>query len=269
MDGSVNGAGNDTDDATLRAQQAADSAAASSQHALVQGLAHDLRAPLRAIDSFASLLGKQLQQGAVDESSRDYLQRIRDAATRMAGLLDALQELTAAGRATLRDDDVDLSLLAEWIGAEMRDRAPGREARIDVAPGLAARGDEHYLKRMLARLMDNAWVFSASRPEVEIAVEGERVGDVLHLRVRDRGIGFDPRYAERLFEPFGRLHGVDEGAGAGLGLAVAQCIAHRHGGRIHAESQLGEGSVFHVELPVRPRAEPELARGLHAGGRDG
>ncbi len=254
MDGLVNGAGNDTGDATLRAQQAVDGAASAAPHVLVQGLAHDLRAPLRAIDSFASLLGKQLQQGVVDEVALDYLQRIRDAGMRMAGLLDALQELTAAGRATLRDEDVDLSLLADWIGAELCDRAPGREARIDVVPGLVARGDEHYLKRMLARLFDNAWAFSAPRPRVEITVEGERRGEVLHLRVRDRGIGFDPRYADRLFEPFGRLHGADEGAGAGLGLAVAQCIALRHGGRIHAESQPGAGSVFHVELPARPRA---------------
>lgn len=258
MDGSVNGAGNDTGDATFRAQHTADAAAAGTHQALVQGLAHDLRAPLRAIDSFASLLGKQLQQGVVDAAALDYLQRIRDAGTRMAGLLDALQELTTAGRVQLRDDDVDLSMLADWIGAELRDRNPGREASIDVAAGLAARGDEYYLKRMLARLLDNAWAFSAPRPRVEITVEGERAGDLLHLRVRDRGIGFDPRYADRLFEPFGRLHGVDDGAGSGLGLAVAQCIAQRHGGRIYAESQPGEGSVFHVELPVRPRPDPRF-----------
>lgn len=262
MDGPVKGAGDDPREA-LRAQQA-EHAAAGAQQALVQGFAHDLRAPLRTIDSFAALLGRQLHDGVVDDTSVAHLQRIRDASARMVGLLDALQELTAAGHAPLRDDAVDLSLLADWIGAELCDRAPGREARIDVAPGLFARGDEHYLKRMLARLMDNAWRFSATRPRVEITVEGDRRGDALHLRVRDNGIGFDPQYADRLFQPFGRLHGPDEGAGAGLGLAVAQCIALRHGGRIHAESRPGEGSVFHVELPVPPGTEGELQE--NAGG---
>ena len=230
-----------------------------AQQALAQGLAHDLRAPLRAIDSFAMLLGKQLQQGAVDETGLDYLQRIRDAAARMGALIDALQELTAAGRAELRDQDVDLSMLADWVGAELQDAAPGREAVIRVAPGLRARGDEHYLKRLLNRLMENAWTFSAPRERVEITVEGERTGDTLQLRVRDPGIGFDPQYADKLFDPFQRLHGADEGAGAGLGLAIAQCIAQRHGGRIRAESVPGEGSVFHVELAAGARtiAEPQ------------
>lgn len=244
----MTGTSHDHGDATARAQQA-----------LAQGLAHDLRAPLRAIDSFAVLLGKQLEQGAQGEGGQEYVQRIRDAAGRMGSILDALQEFTTISRVELRDQDVDLSMLADWVGAELQDAAPGREAQIDVAPGLAMRGDEHYLKRMLNRVMENAWAFSAPRGRVEIAVEGERVDDVLHLRVRDKGIGFNAAYANRLFEPFGRLHGADEGAGAGLGLAIAQCIVQRHGGRIHAESVVGEGSVFHLELPVQSRtmANPE------------
>lgn len=226
------------------------------QQALLQGLAHDLRAPLRAIDGFAA----RLQQGALDETGRDYLQRIRDATGRMAGLLDALQEYASAARATLRREEVDLSLLADWAGAELRDTAPGRDAHIEVTQGLVVQGDGHYLKRMLVQLLDNAWKFSAPRDRVEIRVEGERVDDVVYLRVRDRGIGFDTQYAHRLFEPFQRLHGPEEGGGAGLGLAIAQCIARRHGGDIRAESSPGLGSVFHVELPV---AQPEAEEQAH------
>ncbi len=223
------------------------------QQALAQGLTHDLRAPLRAIDGFAALLN---QHATLDGTGRDYLQRIRDATARMGHLLDALQEYTAAGRATFKREQVDLSLLADWIGAELQDAAPGRTARIEVDPGLSVQGDEHYLKRMLAHLLDNAWKFSAARERVDIRVEGERTGDVLALRVRDTGVGFDMQYATRLFEPFQRLHGPEQGAGAGLGLAIAQCVAHRHGGRIRAESAPGRGSVFHVELPLaQPQGE--------------
>ncbi len=251
----MNAASNsNADDASAPPDAGGSAVAARAQQALAQGLAHDLRAPLRAIDSFALLLGKQLQQGTVDEAGLDYLQRIRDAAARMGALIDALQEFTSAGNAELRDQEVDLSMLADWVSAELQDAAPGRQAAITIAPGLSLRGDEHYLKRMLNRLMENAWAFSAPRERVEIAVEGERTGDTLQLRVRDHGIGFDPKYADKLFEPFQRLHGPDEGSGAGLGLAIAQCIAQRHGGRIRAESVPGTGSVFHVELPTEPRS---------------
>lgn len=219
------------------------------QQALAQGISHDLRAPLRSIDSFAMLLGQHLQ-GALDDTGREHLHRIRDAAARMGALLDSLQQLSQAGRNPLRHASVDLSMLADWVGAELQDAEPGRAAQVVVAPSLSAWGDEQLLKGMLAQLLDNAWKFSRTRERVEIAVEGEVVGDRLQLRIRDRGIGFDARYADKLFEPFQRLHGTEEGAGAGVGLAIAQCIARRHGGRIRAESTLGAGSVFHVELPT-------------------
>jgi signal transduction histidine kinase len=235
-------------EARADAAEAALEAQLRQQHALSQGLAHDLRAPLRAIDSFAVLAGQHAS--GIDDAGRDYLQRIRDSAARMGAMLDSLQELSSAGRAPLRLEQVDLGMLAEWVGAELQDAHPGRAAQIQVRPGLSVQGDEHYLKRMLAQLMDNAWKFSAPRERVEIDVEGEQTGEIVHLRVRDRGIGFDMQYAGKLFEPFQRLHGVDEGAGAGLGLVIAQCIAQRHGGRIHAESVAGTGSVFHIELPA-------------------
>ena len=219
------------------------------QQALAQGISHDLRAPLRSIDSFAMLLGQHLQD-ALDDTGREHLHRIRDAAARMGALLDSLQRLSQAGRNPLRHANVDVGMLADWVGAELQDAEPGRAAQVVVAPSLPAWGDEQLLKDMLAQLLDNAWKFSRTRERVEITVEGEVVGDRLQLRIRDRGIGFDARAADKLFEPCQRLHGTEEGAGAGIGLAIAQCIAQRHGGRIRAESTQGVGSVFHVELPT-------------------
>ena len=109
-------------------------------------------------------------------------------------------------------------------------------------------GDERLLKVLLTQLLRNAWQFSASREVVEVDVEGARNGQGLHFVVRDRGIGFDMAYAGKLFEPFQRLHGSDQGAGDGIGLTIAQQIAARHRGRIHAEAVPDQGASFHVEL---------------------
>lgn len=219
------------------------------QQTLSYGLSHDLRASIRAIDGFARVL--QQQEDSLDDTGRDYLRRIREASVRMGALLDGLQELSLAGRAPLQRQTVDVSMLADWVGAELQDAHPGRDARVEVAQGLQVEGDERWLKTLLAKVMDNAWKFSADRKQVWITVEGEADGDRLRLRVRDHGLGFDMRYADKLFEPFQRLHGPEQGAGPGIGLAIAQCIAQRHGGRIRGESTVGEGSVFHLELPLR------------------
>lgn len=219
------------------------------QEAFAYGISHDLRAPLRAIDSFAALLDSKSRE-LLDDSGRDYLERIRGAATRMGGLIDSLLDLSRVHRAEMKSEPVDLSLLAEWAGAELRDADPARMAEIDVAPGLLVMGDERQLKLMLTQLLDNAWKFSDERDRVRIQVRGAIEHGRLHVTIRDHGAGFDLRYADKLFEPFQRLHGPEQGGGNGIGLAIAQRIVERHGGRIWAESEAGDGSTFHLELPA-------------------
>ncbi len=212
------------------------------------GVSHDLRGPLRAIDGFAAQLERH-SGAALDATARDYLQRIRDNAGRMSGLIDGLLELSRATSGELKPQDVDLSLLAEWVGAELQDAEPGRAARIDVQQGLRARGDERLLKALFAQLLGNAWKFSVPEAPVAIEMRGAPHPEGLHLSIRDLGRGFDMAYADKLFEPFQRLHGSAEGGGSGLGLAIAQRIVHRHRGRIWAESAPGAGSTFHLILP--------------------
>lgn len=236
-------------EASIAERTAALDRLARQEELFAYGVSHDLRAPLRTIESFSALLASR-HGAALDDEGRDHLARIRAAAVRMGGLIDALLELSRVSRDEYRDEVVDLSLLADWVGAELQDADPGRAAAITVQPDLLARGDERRLKIVLDHLLGNAWKFSAGRERVEIAIDGERRGDRLHLRVRDRGSGFDMRYARQLFEPFQRLHGADDGGGHGLGLAIAERIVERHGGRMHAESAAGEGSTFHVELPA-------------------
>lgn len=221
--------------------------AARMQEHLAHGLSHDLRAPLRGIAGFAARLE---DAGAVAGSGIADLARIRAAARRAEGLVQALLELLRVSRQPLRESEVDVSLLCEWVAAELQDADAARAATIEVPAGLAAHGDEHALKLLLRQVLHNAWKFSAARDRVEITVDGAREGDRLRLSVHDRGCGFDMRYADKLFLPFQRLHGAEQGGGDGLGLAIAQQVAARHGGRIWADSRPGEGSTFFIELPA-------------------
>ena len=224
-------------------------ALARQQELLAYGISHDLRAPLRAIDQFSALLQRQSGE-RLDEGGRAHLQRIRDAAARMGLLIEALLEYSRVERAPLAAVPVDLTLQAELVLAELQEAEPGRTVAAEVAPGLAVVGDEAQLRTLLRHLLRNAWQFSGERVEIEVG--GERHDGGLRLWVRDRGRGFDPRYADKLFEPFQRLHAADEGSGSGLGLAVASRIVARHGGRLWAQSAPGEGSTFFVELPATP-----------------
>ena len=173
----------------------------------------------------------------------------------MSGLLSALNDLSYVTRAELRASDVDLSLLAEWIGAELQDAEPGRRAEIHVQPQLHVQGDERLLKLMPSQLIGNAWKFSREREPIRIDVAGERIGDLVHVEIRDQGIGFDMRYAHKLFEPFQRLHGPDQGGGHGLGLAIVRRIAERHRGSVRADSTPDAGATFTLELPATMVAE--------------
>jgi len=232
----------------------AEAALASLNHlqaSFAHGVSHDLRAPLRAVDSFSALLATHLD-GNLDATARDYIARIRAASARMANLIDSLLELSRAMRAELHPAPVDLGLLVDWAHAELADAEPGRAAQIDVQPGLQVLGDERQLRQLVNQLLHNAWKFSRDRDRVRVEIDGEPRGDHVIVRVRDHGSGFDMRYAGKLFEPFQRLHGAEEASGNGIGLAIVRCIAQRHGGRAWAQSEPGTGSTFFIELPAVP-----------------
>ena len=231
----------------VRARTADLEAANRRLEAFAHGVSHDLRAPLRTIDGFSAQLARSTE-GVLDTQAQGHLDRIRSASARMGALIDSLLELARISRTQLSPTTVDISLLVEWVMAELQDAHPGRQLELQVQPGLEIVGDERLLKVMLSELMGNAWQFSSSRPHVSIQVQGQRQADGLALSIRDQGIGFDMAYADKLFEPFQRLHGSEEGAGNGIGLTIAQQIAVRHGGRIRAQAAPLSGATFHVEL---------------------
>jgi len=150
-------------------------AADKRMQALLHGISHDLRAPLRAIDGFAARLSRQLEPGG-DVAAIETLARITATNTRMCVLVDGLVELARAGRAELRPMRVDMSMLADWCAVELQDADPGREAVIDVLQGLEVIGDERQPKTLLAELLPNAWRFPGTAPRGEDAVRGPPAG---------------------------------------------------------------------------------------------
>lgn len=235
------------DESSQQAQRQLEAARRQLQ-LLTDAITHDLRAPLRTIEGFLTRIATSAHE-RLDAREREQLQRVRDAATRMNALLAELAELSRATHAPMQEAEVDISLFAEWILADLQAEDPDRAAQVHVQPGLSARGDERLLRLMLTQLLHNAWKFSSTSPVVRIDVSGTRDEGFCRFVIRDAGIGFEPRYAGKLFEPLQRLHTAEEGAGHGLGLAIAQRIALRHGGLITATSQPGDGAVFTVELP--------------------
>ncbi len=211
--------------------------------AFTYSVSHDLRAPLRAIQGFSQILLSD-HATSLDVSGLDLLKRIGAATLRMSQLIDDLLRLSRVGRGELRRETVSLTTLAEDIVSALRRRDPERAVDVVVSPGLIARADPSLIHIALENLLENAWKFTSKRPHARIEVGMLRHGDEEVFFVRDDGVGFDPAYAERLFQPFGRLHDASEFPGTGIGLATVQRIISKHGGSIWAEGKVDEGATF-------------------------
>jgi two-component system, sensor histidine kinase and response regulator len=209
-------------------------------------VSHDLRAPLRPLDGFADALLEDYGP-ALDEKGRDYLRRIQAAARRMGELIDDLLELSRVSRTPVRRQSVDLATIARAIIEELRAGDPARVVDFVVAPSLTAQGDARLLRIALENLLRNAWKFTRTRPRARIEI-GVRESAELSFFVADDGVGFDPAFAARLFQPFQRLHGVTEFEGTGIGLAIVSRIVGGHGGRIWADASVDGGARFFFTL---------------------
>jgi PAS domain S-box-containing protein len=211
-------------------------------------VAHDLRAPLRGMSGFAQILLENYGD-KLDADGVDCLHEIRNNALRMSGLIDALLSLSSVVRSELRRERVDLGAIARAVGAQCAMAAPARTVELRVAGGLWTSADPRLVRTLLANLLENAWKFTAGITEACIEVGVIDHEGVPAFFVRDNGAGFDMTYAGRLFMPFQRLHAASEFAGTGIGLATAQRVVHRHGGRIWVESAPGAGATFYFTLP--------------------
>lgn len=231
------------------AQQAAHMEAANAElESFSYSVSHDLRAPLRGISGFAQAL-EEHAGSVLDETSRGYLERVRNASARMSTLIDDLLKLSRLTRAEMKREDVDLSALAETVVDALRKAEPERVVEVSIAPGMRAFGDPALLRILLDNLLGNAWKFTANNPaaKIELTSEAAENGHVV-FHVRDNGVGFDNRYGHKLFGAFQRLHSQEEFPGTGVGLATVQRIVHRHLGRVSADGAPGRGAVFSFSL---------------------
>ena len=216
-------------------------------------VSHDLRAPLRHITGFATLLQRR-SAAALDDQGRHYLDTMIDAATRMGHLIDDLLEFSRMGRASLTPRPVDLEQLVREAKAEVGADAQGRQILWELGPLPSVQADPALLRPVLVNLLSNAVKYTSTRPVARIEIGATQVDGQAIVHVRDNGVGFDMAYVDKLFGVFQRLHRSEEFSGTGIGLANVRRIIHRHGGRTWAEGEVDKGAIFYFSLPMAVRA---------------
>jgi PAS domain S-box-containing protein len=211
-------------------------------------VSHDLRTPLRAIDGYARILIEDFADNLPPEAA-ELLQEVGNSARHMGHLIDGVLAISRLGRRQIEIVEVDFSdIVAEALRDVEIERAQ-TATHIEVGPLPCGMGEPVLLRQALVNLLSNAIKFSAPRERPRVTIGAETTKEGLALYVRDNGVGFDPRHADKLFGVFQRLHTVREFPGTGVGLAIVQRIVQRQGGRVWAESKLGEGATFWIWLP--------------------
>ena len=225
-------------------------AANKELEAFSYSVSHDLRAPLRHIDGYASLLAKAAAV-SLDEKAKRYLHTISESATRMGQLIDDLLIFSRMGRQEMLRGTVDLNQLIASVLHDLRHDLQDRSISWRIAQLPDVIGDAAMLRQVFINLVANAIKFTGTRPQATIEIGSLENGrEEAVLFVRDNGVGFDMRYTNKLFGVFQRLHRADEFEGTGIGLANVRRIIHRHGGKTWAEGVLGQGATFYVSLPM-------------------
>ena len=211
-------------------------------------VSHDLRAPLRHVSGFTELLLKKLKDHP-DEKARNYANLISDSSSKMGVLIDNLLDFSRLGRSEIRKTKVSLNALVKGVVQEIREELKERKIRweIDELPDVL--GDESLLRLVMVNLVLNSVKFTSTLPQAEIMIGCKDEGDKFTFSIRDNGVGFDMKYADRLFGVFQRLHTQKEFEGTGIGLANVQRIIARHCGRVWAEGAVGQGATFYFTLP--------------------
>ncbi len=231
------------------AARTADLQAANKElEAFSYSVSHDLRAPLRHMSGFVKLLQERMGDSP-DAGTRDYIETIFEASTKMSMLIDDLLNFSHLGRAPMKKRKINLNTLVGEVVREIQEELKERKIRWEIAELPDVLGDKSLLRLVIVNLVSNAVKFTSTRPQAEIKIGCKDEADKFTCSINDNGVGFNMKYVDKLFGVFQRLHSQKEFEGTGIGLANVQRIIARHGGRVWAESAEGQGAAFYFTLP--------------------
>jgi signal transduction histidine kinase len=215
--------------------------------AFAYSVSHDLRAPLRGIDGFSLALLEDFED-KLDETGKDYLNRVRNGCVRMGALIDDMLKMSRLTRREINRESLDMSQMARKSLEDFMLSEPDRKVEIDIQDDVIGLGDNTLIHNVLENLLGNAWKFTGKNEIAKISFGIVSESEPLTYFVADNGAGFNMKYAEKLFSAFQRLHSSGEFQGTGIGLASVQRIIHRHGGKIWAQGEEGKGATFYFTL---------------------
>jgi signal transduction histidine kinase len=221
-------------------------------------VSHDLRAPLRALGSFAHILARDYASQMPPEAQH-VLSRVTTNAQRMEHLIEDLLRFSRLGRQPLSKEPVKMSALTHEVAQELRQEYGERTIEVRIGDLPDSVGDLSLLRQVLVNLLSNAFKFTRQKEQTVVEVGCQRREEETVYFVRDNGVGFDMRYAPKLFGVFQRLHSVAQFEGTGVGLSIVQRIIQRHGGRVWAEAAVNNGATFYFSLPGAA-VEPQKGR---------
>lgn len=227
----------------------------SELEAFCYSVSHDLRAPLRGIKGFSQILLEECAD-AVNDQGQEYLNRVCSGVENMSDIIDAILTLSRLSRHAIVKETVYLNKIADSILYDYQEKEPNRQVSVEIKENLAAFGDPHLLRISMEHLLSNAWKYSSKKEKAVIEVGSYRKGGDEVFFVKDNGVGFDMKYANKIFEPFQRLHG-QAFPGLGVGLATVFRCVRRHDGQIWVDSHPDQGTTFSFSLPPRQIHMPD------------
>lgn len=215
-------------------------------------VSHDLRAPLRAISGFSEVLAKDYSD-QLDDEAKIFFAEITRNARKMGELIDNLLEFSRLSKQDIFRDSIDMNKLVENILVEFRNLQSKRDIDLQIQELPEVEGDKNMLKQLFYNLVSNAFKYTGKKEYTTIEIGSYSRNREQVFYVKDNGAGFDPSYYNKLFGVFQRLHSSMEFEGTGVGLAIVQKIAAKHGGEVWAEGKVNEGACFYVSLPLKIR----------------